>query len=181
MRINTVDKRYIMIKSDEISNLLLDLQKIQSEDGSEHKKALEYMLNLYKLIKDYFFKNHYVPTEVAVRSDLDVTKSFLKNIDDEMTLRDIHNSFMYAVMKNDISKTNILYEFVRQHSIKTYSEVEDVYGKEISDYIRENKDYDYIDNVNRVNRKDSSILLFDGERLEMKSLIDTEIVLQMKN
>lgn len=174
MRINTVNEKYLMIKSEEISNFVLE-----KKDESEEK--FNVIMKIYNVLKDYYFENHSVPREIAISMDFEMSKLLLENIDNRISITDIHNSFMYAVMTNNIKNFNILKELLNQHETVTYDYITNEYGKELSYYIIENKDYDYIDNVNRVNRKDSSILLFDGEKLEFINLVDSELVLQNVN
>lgn len=181
MRLNTVNEKYIMLKSEEISKLIFELKKRTTNFETNIEEVLNYILKLYSLIKDYYFKNNYVPSEIAVSPDSEIFKLLLENIDYKISIVDIHNSFMYAVMMNDIKNINTLQELLRQREIVTYDDVTKEYGKELASYIRKNKDYDYIDNVNRVNRKDSSVILYDGEKLINLDLVDSELVLQNKS
>lgn len=170
MRINTVNEKYIMIKSEEVSNVALNSNKISVEKA-------DFSIKAYKALKTYYFKHNDIPSEIAVSTDSEISKLLLEDIDDKISIIDIHNSFMYAVMTDDVDKINSLGILLRCHHKVKYDDV----TKELSSYIRENKDYDYIDNVNRVNRKDSSILLFDGEKLQIINLLDSELVLQNKS
>lgn len=181
MRLNTINEKYIMINSEEIYKLIFELKKRTTDFETNIEEVLNYIIKLYNLIKDYYFKNNYVPSEIAVSLDYEMSKLLLENIDYKISIVDIHNSFMYAIMIEDEEKTKLLKELLRHHEPVTYDDVTKEYGKELSSYIRKNKDYNYINNVNRVNRKDSSILLFDGEKLQIIDLLDSELVLQNKS
>lgn len=181
MRLNTVNEKYIMLKSEEISKLIFELKKRTTDFETNIEEVLNYILKLYSLIKDYYFKNNYVPSEIAVSPDSEISNLLLENINYKISVKDIHNSFMHAIMIEDEENAKLLKELLRCHEAVTYEDITRIYGKELASYIRKNKDYDYIDNVNRVNIKDSNVILYDGEKLINLDLVDSELVLQNKS
>ncbi len=173
MRINTVNEKYIMIKAEEISNFALGQENLLEE-------KVNFSINAYNGLKDYYFKTNKVPSEIAVSINSEISKILLENIDKIISIKDIHNSFMYAVMTDDIEKINILQELLKQHEEKSIDDLKRIYGEDLILYIRKNKDYDYIENINIINEKDSNILLFDGEKLSSINLQDNKLILQNK-